>query len=144
MTTTASATASATAAATAPLFAGLAELLPLLGGQDLLHALVGVAANLCEARLRLLTERLQPVPRLAEDLSHLLLLLGAELEVFGHLLDAVTTPAAAFARPGAVGRGRERAGREPENEDDERRRAHEPTAFSHPVHSHLAASSSDP
>jgi hypothetical protein len=82
--------------------------------------------------------------RLAEYLLHLRLLFGVQLEAFAHLLEAVAPSyLRAVAHPGAVDRRRERARREAEHEDGEGRHAHEPAIFSHPVHVHLASSSSD-
>jgi hypothetical protein len=132
----------------------LLKLLPLLRGQDLTQALVGLSSYLCEARLRLFAQRLKLRARVAEYLLHLRLLLGAQLEFVTHTLEAIRlTLLRAFANPSAIRGRRERARREPEEEDGDRRRSHEPSVSLQLVHDCLlprradylllAASSSD-
>jgi hypothetical protein len=73
------------------------EFLPLFRREHLLQPLIGLLANIIDPRLRLLTEILQLLARIAEDLSHLRLLIGIELQARGKLGETIV--GLAIAKP---------------------------------------------
>jgi hypothetical protein len=126
----------AAAAAFAHLAAYGLELLPLLGGQDLLQPLVSLAADLGNAWLRFLAQGSQLLACVAEDLLYFRLLLGGEIQTLRQLLDSI--PRTTGAREAAIEIQRQNAGRKSQYENNSSRNSNLPPVLNDIVHVHLS------
>jgi hypothetical protein len=128
-----------------PLFTHSLKLLPLLRGEHLLQSFISLPANLFHAQVRLLAQGLQLRSRVVENSLDLRFLCAVEFQSFGHLFKTVLPAHLSDAAhvPSAISIQGERARREAEQKDDDRRAPHLPSVLNELVHHHLPASSSE-